>query len=89
MNNLIATETQEPQDSTHYLISVNDLSPRSNQKSELEEFLEHNNQFGLLGGTTYQYSVWAVRTENGVELWHVPSDWEGRWVRANKRSWNV
>ena len=88
---LIATVTEEPQDSTHYLITEQDL--RGNQPNKLEKVLSGETialQFAYLGGTTYKYSVWAVRTHVGtIELWHVPYDFTGRWVTANKRTWNI
>jgi len=88
MNRQIATQTNEPQDRTHYLISANELSDRSNQPRKLQEFLNSEKSQMYLGGTTYRYSVWAIRTENGVEIWHIPFDFQGRWINAQKRSWN-
>lgn len=88
MNNQIATQTNEPQDRTHYLISADVLSKNSNQPAKLQEFLNSDKTHMYLGGTTYQYSIWAIRTENGVEIWRTPFDYQGRWIGAKKRSWN-
>ena len=49
--------------------------------------------FRYLGGSTYQYSVWAVATGYGsplveIELWHTAFDYRGRWVHAGVRRWN-
>jgi len=88
MNEPIATKTNEPQDTTHYLINADDLSEKSHQKKTLSIFLRNDNTKMYLGGTTYQYSIWAVRTVNGIEIWHIPFDFSGRWVNAKKRSWN-
>lgn len=42
----------------------------------------------LLGGTTYQYSLWAVRDHGTIRIFRTPYDFTGRWVKAKIRPWN-
>ena len=82
----IAATTDEPQDARHYLIGVDDLTGA--QPDKLLRFINSDKRMMYLGGTTYQYSVWAIRTDNGIEIWRIPFDYQGRWMNARKRSWN-
>ena len=85
-NDIIATTTDEPQDARHYLMAPDDLT--GSQPEKLQQFINSDKRMMLLGGTTYQYSVWAIRTNNGIEIWRTPFDYQGRWMNARKRSWN-
>ena len=60
----------------------------SGQRANLEDFINSDHKFSRLGGTTNVCSIWAVRTDDGVEIWQTPFDPTGKWVRANKRKWN-
>lgn len=86
MNKTISTHSNNPQDQTHYLLEVSELTGA--QPEKLEDFIQSDLDSMYLGGTTYQYSVWAVRTENGIEVWRTPFDYQGRWVNTKKRAWN-
>ena len=46
-------------------------------------------KFVFLGGTTYDYSLWAVRYPDGsAHIWRTPHDPCGRYVKAECRPWN-
>jgi hypothetical protein len=78
--------TTETQDTTHYTVSQSDLI--DSQIERFNKFVDSGDKFAKVGGTTYKHSLWAVRTDSGIQIWRTPHDPDGRWVKAAKRTWN-
>lgn len=70
-----------------YRIQEADLKTQQ-QKDALEGFRKSTDKYALLGGTTYKFSIWAIRYKGGIVIYRTSFDFSGRWVKAQCRPWN-